>query len=60
MFPLLLRRIRFAWIWAVAMLIWRNREAIIRTLRSLYNRIRGVPAPTSPTAVASASTVGTR
>ena len=46
MIPLLLRRIRFAWIWAVAMLIWRNREAIVRTLRSLYNRIRGVqPAP---------------
>jgi hypothetical protein len=42
MIPLLLRRIRFAWIWAVAMLIWRNREAIVRTLRSLYNRIRGV------------------
>jgi len=61
MFPLLLRRIRFAWIWAVAMLIWRNREAIIRTLRSLYYRIRGVsapasPAPASPAAVASAGT----
>lgn len=54
MIPLLLRRIRFAWIWAVAMLIWRNREAIIRTLRSLYNRIRGVqPAP----AVGSVGTV---
>jgi hypothetical protein len=44
----LLRRIRFAWMWAVAMLIWRNREAIVRTLRSLYSRIRGVPAPAEP------------
>lgn len=44
----LLRRIRFAWMWAVAMLIWRNRESIVRSLRSLYYRIRGVPAPPEP------------
>ena len=42
---LLLRRIRLAWMWAVAMLVWRNRDAIIRTLRSLYYRIRGVEPP---------------
>jgi hypothetical protein len=45
MFMLLLRRIRFAWMWAVVMLIWRNRAAIIRTLRSLYYRIRLSLAP---------------
>jgi len=45
MILLLLRRIRLAWMWAVAMLIWRNRDAIIRTLRSLYYRIRGVEPP---------------
>jgi hypothetical protein len=41
----LLRRIRFAWLWAVAMLIWRNRATITRTLRTLYFRIRGVEPP---------------
>ncbi len=48
MILLLLRRIRLAWMWAVAMLIWRNRDAIIRTLRSLYYRIRGVRAACQP------------
>jgi hypothetical protein len=38
----LLRKIRLAWLWAVAMLIWRNRALIIQTLRSLYDRIRAV------------------
>jgi len=42
---LLLRRIRLAWIWAASMLIWRNRVAIVHTLRSLYARIRGVEPP---------------
>ena len=36
----LLRKIRLAWLWAVAMLIWRNRALIIQTMRSLYDRIR--------------------
>ena len=38
----LLRKIRFAWLWAVVMLVWRNRATIIRTLRSLYDTLRGV------------------
>jgi hypothetical protein len=41
MIVFLLRKIRLAWLWAVAMLVWRNRAVIIRTLRSLYDRIRG-------------------
>jgi predicted LPLAT superfamily acyltransferase len=45
MFKLLFRRIRFAWLWAVVMLIWRNRVAIAQALRSLYARIRGVQPP---------------
>jgi hypothetical protein len=42
---MLLRRIRLAWIWAVTMLIWRNRDAIIHTLKMLWYRIRGVEPP---------------
>lgn len=42
---LLLRRIRLAWVWAVTMLIWRNRAAIIRALQMLWYRIRGVEPP---------------
>jgi hypothetical protein len=42
---MLLRRIRLAWIWALTMLIWRNRDAIIRTLQMLWYRIRGVEPP---------------
>ena len=37
----LLRKIRLAWLWAVALLIWRNRALIIQTMRSLYDRISG-------------------
>ena len=48
MFALLFRRIRFAWMWAVAMLVWRNRVEIMHALRSLYARIRGVQAPPPP------------
>jgi hypothetical protein len=44
MIVFLLRKIRFAWLWAVAMLIWRNRALIVQTLRSLYDRIRGTQA----------------
>jgi hypothetical protein len=44
---LLLRRIRLAWIWALSMLIWRNRDAIIHTLQVLYYRIRGIESPES-------------
>jgi hypothetical protein len=41
----LLRRIRLAWIWAVSMLIWRNRVEIARALRTLYARMRGMEPP---------------
>ena len=44
---LLLRRIRLAWVWALSMLIWRNRDAIIHTLQVLYYRIRGIESPES-------------
>ena len=47
MIRLLLRRIRLAWVWAVTMLIWRNRAAIIRTMQMLWYRIRGVEPPAS-------------
>ena len=40
MIVFLLRKIRLAWLWAVAMLVWRNRALIIQTMRSLYDRIR--------------------
>lgn len=43
----LIRRIRLAWIWAATMLIWRNRAVIIRTLRTIWYRIRGVEPPAS-------------
>ena len=42
---LLLRRIRLAWVWAMTMLIWRNRATIIRTMQILWYRIRGVEPP---------------
>ena len=42
---MLLRRIRLAWVWAVTMLIWRNRAAIIHTMQMLWYRIRGVEPP---------------
>ena len=42
---LLLRRIRLAWVWAMTMLIWRNRAAIIQTMQLLWYRIRGVEPP---------------
>ena len=47
MIRLLLRRIRLAWLWAVSMLIWRNRAAIIKTMQILWYRIRGVEPPDS-------------
>ncbi|MET0907898.1 MAG: hypothetical protein ABWZ99_00400 [Ilumatobacteraceae bacterium] len=53
----LLRRIRFAWIWALAMLVWRNRVAIMRALRSAVARVRGT-APTAPAALRSTGPAG--
>lgn len=44
---LLLRRIRLAWVWAMTMLIWRNRAAIIRVMQVLWYRIRGLESPES-------------
>ncbi len=41
----LLRRIRLAWIWALTTLIWRNREAIVQTLRTIWYSVRGVEPP---------------
>lgn len=43
----LLRRVRLAWIWAATMLIWRNRETIIHTLRIIWYRVRGEEQPPS-------------
>ena len=47
MIGLLLRRIRLAWLWAVSMLIWRNRAAIVKTMQIVWYRIRGVEPPAS-------------
>lgn len=41
----LIRRIRLAWLWALSVLIYRNRETIIRTLRAVWYRVRGVEPP---------------